>query len=255
VDNGETDRTRYADRTSYANRRGGDRRTRWLTALGVAVLHVAAILALIKGLTAAGVIEDPLAGTEAYQVALPPRPPEPSPTPSETGDEAAGKAAPEAPRAKPREAAAPKPKLPLRRNPAPPSSGTGSANASGAGAAGAGSGGGGSGEGTGSGGSGSGQGSGAARPAEKIAGEINSIRDYPKAGRDARIGRAVIIAMTIGTDGRAHGCRVVSSSGDPEADRITCRLAEQRFRFRPRLDGQGRPVEAQYQWRQRFFVP
>lgn len=247
VDSGATDERRFADR------RGTDVRTRWLTALAVAVLHVLAILALVKGLAAAGVIEDPFTETGAYQVSLPPPPP--SPPPSQSGDEAAGKAAPEAPRATPREAAAPKPRVPARRNPAPPASGSGSSSASGAGASGAGSGGGGSGEGTGSGGSGAGSGSGAARPAEKIAGDINSIRDYPRAGRDARIGHSVTIAMTIGTDGRAHGCRVVASSGDPEADRITCRLAEQRFRFRPRLDGAGNPVEAQYQWRQRFFVP
>jgi protein TonB len=34
---------------------------------------------------------------------------------------------------------------------------------------------------------------------------------------------------------------------------ITCRLAEERFRFRPSLDNQGNPVEAMYGWRQRWF--
>lgn len=237
----------------FSDRRGTDRRTRWLTIGAVALLHVAAILALIKGLAAAGVIADPFAVTRAYDVPLPPPAPPPSP---DAADTAAGKAAPEAARATAREVAAPKPKIPLKpRKPAPPAASTSTENRSGAGAAGVGSGGGGAGNGTGSGGSGTGPGSGAARPAEKIAGEINSIRDYPKQGRDERIGNSVTIEMTVGTDGRAHDCRIVSSSGDVGADRITCRLAEQRFRFRPRLNGHGDPVAATYRWRQRFFTP
>jgi protein TonB len=46
---------------------------------------------------------------------------------------------------------------------------------------------------------------------------------------------------------------VVEPSPDPEADRITCRLAEERFRFRPARNAGGEPVAAQYGWRQRWF--
>jgi len=237
--------------TRFADRRRPPLRQRIGVVVTVAAIHVLAILALLKGLAAAGVIKDPFEPFQAVTVTLAPSP---SPMPSDSGDEAAGKAAPEAPKAKPKEVAAPKTRIPVKK-PAPPAASTGSENQSGAGSVGTGSGAGGIGTGTGSGGSGTGSGAGAARAAEKIAGDINSIRDYPRQGREARIGHAVTIEMTVGTDGRARGCRVVTSSGDPEADSITCHLAEQRFRFRPRLDAAGRPAEALYRWRQRFFIP
>lgn len=236
----------------FSDRPGVSRRTRWLTIGAVALLHLLAVFALLKGLAAAGVITDPFVATKAYDVPLPPPPPPSSPT----AEEAAGKAAPEAARAKAAEVAAPKPKIPIKpKRPVPPAASDGNETRSGAGAAGAGSGAGGIGTGSGSGGSGNGSGGGLARPLEKTGGEINAIRDYPKQGRDKRIGNAVTIALTVGTDGRARDCRIVSSSGDPETDRITCRLAQQRFRFRPRLNSAGEPVEATYGWRQRFFTP
>lgn len=245
--------TRESPDVRFSDQPRVPRRTRIATIAAVAALHLVVAFALIKGLAAAGVIDDPFVETSAYNVALPP--PAPPPSPSDTGDSAAGKAAPEAATAKPREAAAPKPRIPRNTDRAPPAASSGTQDRSGAGASGSGSGGGGAGNGTGSGGSGTGSGSGAARPVEKTAGTIDSIRDYPKAGRDARLGHSAIIEMTVGTDGRARNCRVVSSSGDAESDRITCRLAEQRFRFRPRLDASGQPVEAVYRWGQRFFSP
>ena len=60
------------------------------------------------------------------------------------------------------------------------------------------------------------------------------------------------VYMTVGADGRASNCRVVRPSPDREADAIVCRLAEQRFRFRPATDSQGDPVPATYGWRQRW---
>ena len=92
-------------------------------------------------------------------------------------------------------------------------------------------------------------------PPVKTAGEINDARDYPvpPGGREIRRGKQVVVYMTVGTDGRARNCRVVQPSPDPEADRITCRLAEERFRFRPATDAMGNPVAAEYGWRQRWF--
>lgn len=238
--------------TRYADSRANPPRRRFGVIVLVTALHLLVGVALVKGLAAAGVISDPFETVEAFNVPLPP--PSPSPSPAATGDEAAGKAAPEAARARAKEAAAPQARIPAKARPAPPAASTGNEDRSGAGTAGIGSGGGGAGSGTGSGGSGTGAGGGA-RPVEKIAGDINSIRDYPRAGREARIGNAVTIELRVGTDGRARDCRVITSSGDPEADRITCRLATERFRFRPRLDASGQPVEAVYRWRQRFFVP
>ncbi len=129
--------------------------------------------------------------------------------------------------------------------PAAPVAGTGSAPQSGASAGG---------EGTGGAGSGNGPGGGGHYGAPtKIAGDLAE-RDYAKAGRARRLGTAVIVALTVGTDGRVTACRVHQPSGDPDADAVTCRLAIERFRFHPALDPNGNPVEATFGWQQRFFA-
>jgi protein TonB len=179
-------------------------------------------------------------------ITVPPEPePEPSPLPSE------GAAGEEGEKATPRDVAAPDAPRP-RPPPAPRTASTGAENDSGARDTGAGTGAGGEGQGTGSGNAGSGAGSGT-RPLEKIAGDINSAGDYPRAGREARKGHDVVIELTVGTDGRVRDCRVTDPSPDPEADAITCRLATQRFVFRPRLDAAGQASVGIYRWRQRWF--
>jgi protein TonB len=136
---------------------------------------------------------------------------------------------------------------------APPVAGSGSDTRSGAAAAGEGTGGTVSGSGTGSGGTGTGLGGHyvATRPV-KIAGDLVE-GDYPRAGRARRLGTAVIVLLTVGTDGRVTACRVHQPSGDPEADAVTCKLALERFRFNPALDRNGAPVESLFGWQQRFF--
>ena len=110
----------------------------------------------------------------------------------------------------------------------------------------------GSGSGNGAGlGIGSGLGGGA--PVIKIAGDIQSARDYPRAGRDLRVGDYVIVAISVGADGRPTACRIHRASRDADADAITCRLALERFRFRPATDGEGRPIATVYGWRQAWF--
>ena len=52
------------------------------------------------------------------------------------------------------------------------------------------------------------------------------------------------VSYTAETDGRATNCRITDSSGSPELDDTTCRLIEQRFRFRPSQDRNGRPVRS-----------
>jgi protein TonB len=146
--------------------------------------------------------------------------------------------------------AAPSPVQPAAM-PAPPVAGTGSAVQSGASTADEGTGRGGSGDGPGSGGAGTGTGGGT-RPV-KIAGDLAEA-DYPKAGRAKRLGTAVIVVLTVGTDGRVTACRVHQPSGDPDADAVTCRVASERFRFTPAHDAAGNPVVAQFGWQQRFFV-
>jgi len=44
-------------------------------------------------------------------------------------------------------------------------------------------------------------------------------------------------------------------SPDAEADAITCRLARERFRFRPATDRAGNPIESEFGWQQRWFAP
>jgi len=139
---------------------------------------------------------------------------------------------------------------------AAPAASTGNQTVSGAAASGAGTGGGASGTGTGTGGHGNGAGGRyLAQKAVKTAGDITSERDYPKATRALRLGTSVTVALTVGTDGRVTDCRIHKASGDPQADAITCKLATERFRFRPATDQTGSPMESTYGWQQRFFAP
>ena len=149
--------------------------------------------------------------------------------------------------------AAPPARLPVPAPAAAPVAGAGSATRSGASLGTQGTGGAGSGTGTGAGDSGQGSGGHyvATRPV-KIAGDLAEA-DYPKAGRAKRLGTAVIVVLTVGTDGHVSACRVHQPSGDPEADQVTCKLALERFRFHPALDQNGDPVESTFGWQQRFF--
>lgn len=220
-----------------------------------AILHGLAVIALVRAFA------PDLAMRAAERVvatfAARPEPraiPSPTPAPQRRPDVAAGTAGAAGRRAVPREVAAPRPRIRVAPQPsAPPVAATGAADRSGALAAGAGTGAAGAGTGTGSGAGGNGQGGGGGSAAVKIAGDINSARDYPIASRDLRIGDHVVIALTVGTDGRPSACRVVRASRDPEADAITCRLAMARFRFRPATDAAGQPVIATYGWQQRWF--
>jgi len=137
----------------------------------------------------------------------------------------------------------------IRPTPAPPIPGPGRQTASGAQANGAGTGAGTQGSGPGS----DGTGDGGASPTVKIAGEINSAADYPRATRALRKGAAVVIDLVVDTEGQVKACRVVAPSPDSRADAVTCDLAMRRFRFRPALGPKGTPIEAVYRWRQRWF--
>ncbi len=222
---------------AYAERK---RKPRWGTLLLVGALHVLALAGLIRVFApdfTARVVER----ARSLVTVTVRTPPPPAPKPDE------GAVAEEGKKATPREVAVPEVTRPPTV-PAPRASSTGSANASGAGARG---------QGAGAGGEGMGTGGGAAvtRPV-KIAGDINDARDFPipPGGRQVRLGHSVTIAMTVGADGRASHCRVVAPSPDPVADRLTCELAIERFRFRPAMDADGNPVPATYGWRQSWFT-
>jgi protein TonB len=120
--------------------------------------------------------------------------------------------------------------------------GPGSGADPGAGAAGAG-----SGQGTG----GDGDGAGGALHAQRRSGSLRD-RDYPPAARREGAEGVVYVRFTVGADGRVGGCTVTRSSGHAALDTTTCRLIEERFRYRPARDSQGRPVPETislfYQW-------
>jgi protein TonB len=223
--------------------------------LGVALLHLLAVLALIRAFAPdfTNAVVDRALATFTVTVTTPKPTPSatPSPDPNPVSDE--GAAAEEGRKATPREVTAPKPKVALPTLPAPRASSTGTQDNSGAKEQGEGTGAGGVGNGTGSGRGGSGGGGMPARKLEKIAGDINSAKDYPKKTRDLRIGHSVTVLLTVATDGRVADCRVTAPSPDAEADAITCRLAVERFRFRPAADANGNPVIGKYAWRQRWF--
>jgi len=226
------------------------------TKLGVALLVSAIMLLIAAGVIrvftpdfAANVVETVL-NTFSVTVTTPPMP---TPTPPPQAPDPAGKSGKEGKKAVPREVTALPPKNPIRQAPAPINPGKGSANTSGAASQGSGTGAGGPGNGPGSGAGGNGTGGGAVTKAVKIAGDINSARDYPIATRDLRINDYVIVAITVGTDGSPTGCRVARPSKDAQANAITCQLALKRFRFRPATDTSGRPVVSTFGWKQSWY--
>ena len=228
-------------------------RTRLGVLLLVALLHLAAILGLIRAFApdfTQKAVDRVLSTFTVTITASPPPPPPPAPEPQAAGAQGeVGK------QAVPSAAKAPLPKVPIAKAPAPRASSTGSAVTSGANNQGTGTGAGGSGEGTGSGGAGSGQGSGGATKAVHISGQISNARDFPlpPGGREARIGKSVILALTVTPSGRATACRVYRSSGFPETDARACSLAIERLRFKPATNAAGEPVASTFYWQQKFF--
>jgi protein TonB len=110
----------------------------------------------------------------------------------------------------------------------------------------------GSGAGGGTGGQGYGEGEGGT-DSELIAGDILP-SDYPEHLANAG-NRRVTVSFTVQVNGRAAGCRVTRSSGIPELDALTCRLIEQRYRFRPATDRNGRLVPDEADLTQDWLAP
>lgn len=237
----------------YADQAFAPRRERTL-ATGLAIaFHLAVLWGVIHGFGGVPAlmvaVDDPFT-TRTFDVPLE----QPKPAPSPVEPDPAGASGKEGRKAIAKATIA-KARVPARKVPAPPAASTGNDVRSGAAEQGQGTGGGGEGMGTGSGASGNGAGGGLARKAEKIAGDIRSTRDYPANSQQERIGKRVVIVLTVGSDGRVSACRVWRASGVPDADAVTCRLASERFRFRPAIDAAGNPVASTYGWEQRWFAP
>lgn len=226
-----------------------------LLASGATLLAAVAVgVGLVSGLD----LNVVRAASEAISaIAIPaPKPPQEVVVPAETRSEkASGKASAANTYAKAAAVAAPKPKLPPPKPPpvnAAPQPGMGSdASAGATPTPGPGSGAGGRGDGTGAGGSGSGTGGGG-----KAAWRSGTIRDsdYPREASRAKVGGEVEVRFTIEATGRVTGCRVARSSGDASLDATTCRLIEERFRFKPATNAAGEAIRSSYGWRQSWWL-
>jgi periplasmic protein TonB len=225
------------------------RAERGRAALGAAALTAAFGYALVAGL-ALGSGASPEQALSLFEVG-----PDPPPPPREKlaphrvhSSRREGAASPPNLRSEPTELVAPVPVVPV---PVPPPVVTaaiagigGDPSAGSADVVGPGTGSGGQGDGRGSGGEGDGSGDGGAEtPPRWVRGQLKD-SDYPEGAAEAGVGGTVGVRYLVWTDGRVRDCEITRSSGSRELDATTCRLIEQRFRFRPSRNEEGRAVPA-----------
>lgn len=110
-----------------------------------------------------------------------------------------------------------------------------------------------SGTGTGNGGNGNGPGGGTITEPQLIRGQIVN-RDYPRSAANQRAEGTVVAYYTVLPNGRASNCFINKSSGNAALDATTCKLIEQRFRYRPALDGNGRAIPYETGWQQVWWL-
>ncbi|MGN6818287.1 MAG: energy transducer TonB, partial [Sphingomonas sp.] len=217
--------------------------------IGAGVVQAAILYLLVAGLA----VNLPGIGTMKNDlVAFLPTPPPPEvrietqPKPSHKTE---GKAAPPNIKSKATEVTAPPvPPLPIPPPPIVAAEKPFQGNQSTQGAApvaGPGTGAGGVGNGTGSGGEGDGDGDGYGR---EIAPRYKSGRlkssDIPESAWESGVEGTVAVRYFVNVDGSVSGCQVTRSSGYALLDNTTCRLIEQRFRYRPSLDEDGTPIRS-----------
>lgn len=217
--------------------------------IGAALVQAAILYLLVAGL----VVNLPTIGAVKNDLLafVPPPPPpeikvETQPKPSHKTE---GKAAPPNIKSKATEVTAPPvPPPPVPPPPLPAATKPFQGNQSTQGAApvaGPGTGAGGIGNGTGSGGAGDGDGDGYGRetPPRYKNGRLKS-SDIPESAWNAGIEGTVWVRYFVNVDGSVSGCQVTRSSGYALLDNTTCRLIEQRFRYKPSLDEDGAPVRS-----------
>lgn len=222
----------------------------WVIAL-IVVIHVGLFYLLVRALAPTTVASVERTVVSAFTVTVTAPEPEPEPTVPEP----AGAQGDPGREAVPDAVTAPEPRRTLREDPPKPRApSTGSAASAGATDEGPGTGRAGSGEGTGSGEGGGGQGGGAAtKPVLTRAITDASAFPVPPGGRSARIGKSVIVKLTVSAEGRATRCSIYRPSPFPETDAAVCRLALEQLRFEPARDARGTPVAATFHYEQRFF--
>ena len=211
-----------------------DPRERLLALAGVLLVQLGLGVVLFRGLAVHGISAPDQVVSRLLQLTLPPAPPKPIPKRKVVPKQQA--AAPALQQRNPGGSPGPAPHgkaiVPKVAIPAPAAAPAGGGRETGASI--------GKGAGGGSGTAGAGEDDGGS-DLELIAGEIHN-SDYPPNLANAGIGGRVSAEIGVGTDGRVTSCRVTRSSGNAQLDSLTCRLIEQRYRFRPSTDRYGRPV-------------
>ena len=236
---------------AYAERRRTVRpRERAYALAAVAAIQLALGYALLTGLRVPLVRSGDVV-QRLISIALPKPPPPPRPPPVPVEHKPAHESS--APKAEPKPLGGSPGPQPTQAPPsvtpivavhptvAPSGGGTGSGPALGSGAGG------------GAGGQGYGAGEGG-NDSELISGDIR-MSDYPPDLGRAGIGGRVTVTFTVQINGRATGCRVTRSSRIPELDALTCRIIEQRYRFRPATDRYGRPIPDEADLDQEWIPP
>lgn len=227
----------------------------------VIAIHAGIVLLLLNAQGRLPTLTERSPPIETFDVTevLPPEPPPPvvEQVEEKPMEREAGEAAPPNLESKATPIEAPEPRIPLpAESPVnvSPTPGEGAAPTQGAAPLpGPGTGAGGIGTGTGGGGTGAGSGGGGGglrvepRPASVIESTKLTGRDYPREVMRAWPRRSpVFVAVRVQLDGRATECKVNRSSGNPIVDEWTCRLVEQKVRFRPAVNDRGQPFVAWY---------
>lgn len=218
------------------------------SALGAGALQLLLGYVFLLGLSVHA-SNEPEEDLQLFDVGLLPPPPAPRIEPPKVrSQKPEGLASPANIRSKASEIVAPPPEIRLPTPPpliAAPIAGRGSDPSAGASdVPGPGTGSGGLGDGTGGGGYGDGDGGGGeATPPRRIKGRLKN-SDYPRTAGEMGVGGTVSVRYTVATDGRVTHCAISASSGNAILDETTCRLIEQRFRFEPSRDADGRAVRS-----------
>lgn len=229
-------------------------RQRTFSASAALLVAIAVGIGLASGLDL-DVVRKASETISAIAIPASPKPRKEPAQPFAASDRASGKASPASRQAKAAPVAVSESKLPpidppLIATAAQPGSGS-DASAGATPKAGPGSGAGGQGGGTGAGGLGNG-GGGGTRPAWR-SGQIKD-SDYPRGASRAKIGGTVEVRFTIQPNGHVSQCRITRSTGDASLDATTCRLIEERFRFKPATDDRGNAIASDYGWRQEWWL-
>lgn len=79
--------------------------------------------------------------------------------------------------------------------------------------------------------------------------------DYPSSAFEQRKEGIVTFYLRVDLKGKPMDCSILKSSGAADLDKRTCELMMRRAKFKPAIDGQGKPVEAPFISRVRWALP